>query len=112
MGSALNAAWVVAILERSLIFLSFTSRQRVNPSKQASVLPGSPHPGKRHNRVQILKDFVVIKLQLALNVAGPFLHIRNRVMEKAVNVVLDEIVTAMVRKDRVELRRFGAFFKG
>jgi integration host factor subunit beta len=32
-----------------------------------------------------------------------------RVVEKAVNVVLDEIVTAMARKDRVELRGFGAF---
>jgi len=31
------------------------------------------------------------------------------VVEKAVNVVLDEIVTAMARKDRVELRGFGAF---
>jgi integration host factor subunit beta len=31
------------------------------------------------------------------------------VVEKAINVVLDEIVTAMARKDRVELRRFGAF---
>jgi integration host factor subunit beta len=30
-------------------------------------------------------------------------------VEKAVNVVLDKIVTAMARKDRVELRRFGAF---
>ena len=30
-------------------------------------------------------------------------------VEKAVNVVLDEIITAMARKDRVELRGFGAF---
>src|ERR1700730_10532712 len=35
LGSELNAAWVVAILERSLIFLSFTNRQRVNRSKGA-----------------------------------------------------------------------------
>ena len=33
----------------------------------------------------------------------------RRVVEKAVNVVLDKIVTAMARKDRVELRGSGAF---
>ena len=41
---------------------------------------------------------VAIKSQLVLNVASKFLHIRNRVVEKAVNAVLDEIVTAMARK--------------
>ncbi len=51
----------------------------------------------------------MIKSQLVLNVAGRFRHIRNRVVEKAVNVMLDEIVAAMRRKDRVELRGFGAF---
>jgi integration host factor subunit beta len=51
----------------------------------------------------------VIKSQLALNVAGHLLHLPHRVVEKAVDVVLDEIITAMARKDRVELRRFGAF---
>jgi integration host factor subunit beta len=51
----------------------------------------------------------VIKSQLVLNVAGLFLHRSRRVVEKAVDVVLDEIVTAMARKDRVELRGFGAF---
>ena len=51
----------------------------------------------------------MIKSQLLLNVAGRFLHIRGRVVEEAVNVVLDEIATAMARKDRVELRGFGAF---
>jgi integration host factor subunit beta len=52
---------------------------------------------------------VVIKSQLTLNVAGQFFHLPHRVVEKAVDVVLDEIVTAMARKDRVELRGFGAF---
>ena len=51
----------------------------------------------------------MIKSQLVLKVADRFLHIRNRAVERAVNVVLDEIVTAMARKDRVELRGFGAF---
>ena len=52
----------------------------------------------------------MIKSQLVLKVADRFLHIRNRAVERAVNVVLDEIVTAMARKDRVELRGFGAFY--
>ena len=56
-----------------------------------------------------LRYLVVIKSQLTLNVAGQFFHLPQRVVEKAVDVVLDEIVTAMVRKDRVELRGFGAF---
>jgi integration host factor subunit beta len=51
----------------------------------------------------------VIKSQLALNLAGQLLHLPRRVAEKAVDVVLDEIITAMARKDGVELRRFGAF---
>jgi integration host factor subunit beta len=51
----------------------------------------------------------VIKSQLTVNVAGQFFHLPHRVVEKAVDVVLDEIATAMARKDRVELRGFGAF---
>jgi nucleoid DNA-binding protein len=51
----------------------------------------------------------VINSQLALNVAGRFLHRPRRVAEKAVDVVLDETVTVMAKKDRVELRAFGAF---
>ena len=31
-------------------------------------------------------------------------------LEKAVDVVLDEIVIAMARRDRVELREFGSFY--
>ena len=51
----------------------------------------------------------MIKSQLTLNVAGQFFHLPQRVVEKAVDVLLDEIVTAMARKDRVEMRGFGAF---
>jgi integration host factor subunit beta len=51
----------------------------------------------------------VIKSQLTLKVASQFFHLPHRVVEKAVDVVFDEIVTAMARKDRVELRGFGAF---
>jgi integration host factor subunit beta len=51
----------------------------------------------------------VIKSQLMLIIAGQFPYIRQSKVEKAVDVVLDEIVVAMARKDRVELRGFGAF---
>ena len=34
----------------------------------------------------------MIKSQLSLNVAGQFFHLPHRVVEKAVDVVLDEIV--------------------
>jgi integration host factor subunit beta len=44
-----------------------------------------------------------------LNVAGRLLQIRRRDVEKAIDAVLDEIVAALARKDRVELRGFGAF---
>jgi hypothetical protein len=40
----------------------------------------------------------VIKSQLALNLAGQLLHLPRPVVEKAVDVVLDDIITAMVRK--------------
>ena len=55
------------------------------------------------------EGIVVIKSQLTDYVAGRFFHLRIRDVERAVNVVLDEIVAAMARKERVELRGFGAF---
>ena len=40
----------------------------------------------------------MIKSQLTLNVAGQFFHLPHRVVEKAVDVVLDEIVIAMASR--------------
>ena len=51
----------------------------------------------------------MLKSQLVFNVAGRLLQIRRRDVEKAIDAVLDEIVAALARKDRVELRGFGAF---
>ncbi len=42
-----------------------------------------------------------------ISVANP--HLYNRDIERIVNVLFDEIVSAMARGDRVELRGFGAF---
>ena len=36
-------------------------------------------------------------------------HLDQRDVEKIVNVLIDEIIAAMARGDRVELRGFGAF---
>jgi integration host factor subunit beta len=52
---------------------------------------------------------VVIKSLLVLRIAGqnPFLYQRD--VEKAVDAIFDEIVSAMARRERVELRGFGTF---
>ena len=52
---------------------------------------------------------VVIKSLLVLRIAAQKPNLYQRDIEKAVNAILDEIVAAMARGDRVELRDFGAF---
>ena len=52
----------------------------------------------------------MIKSQLTGNISGRFLHRRIPVVERAVNVVLDEIAVAMAMRNRVELRGFGSFY--
>jgi integration host factor subunit beta len=51
----------------------------------------------------------VIKSELILRIAGHNPHLFQRDVEKLVDAVLDEIVAALARGDRVELRGFGAF---
>jgi integration host factor subunit beta len=51
----------------------------------------------------------MIKSQLILRVAAQNLHLPNNAVEKVVNTIFDEIAAALVRGDRVELRRFGSF---
>jgi len=51
----------------------------------------------------------VIKSELVLKIAEQNPHLYQRDVETLVNAVLDEIVEALVRGDRVELRGFGAF---
>lgn len=48
----------------------------------------------------------MIKSQLVIIVAGQFRHIRQRKIEKAVDAILDQIVSD---GERVELRGFGSF---
>jgi integration host factor subunit beta len=51
----------------------------------------------------------MIKSELVLRIAEQNPHLYNKDVEKVVNAILDEIKAALVRRDRVELRGFGAF---
>ena len=51
----------------------------------------------------------MIKSELIQKIANANPHLFHRDIEKIVNVLFDEIVAAMSRGDRVELRGFGAF---
>lgn len=51
----------------------------------------------------------MIKSQLIQKIAGSNPHLFHRDVERIVNVIFDEIVEALARGDRVELRGFGAF---
>jgi integration host factor subunit beta len=51
----------------------------------------------------------MIKSKLTKRILGQNPHLRQCDAEKIVNVILEEIVAAMARGDRVELRGFGAF---
>ena len=51
----------------------------------------------------------MIKSELIQKIANANPHLFHRDIEKIVNVLFDEIVAAMARGDRVELRGFGAF---
>src|SRR5437762_120091 len=51
----------------------------------------------------------MIKSELVQHIATRNPHLYQRDVENIVNAILDEIVAAMARGDRVELRGFGAF---
>ena len=51
----------------------------------------------------------MIKSQLILRIAGQNPHLFQRDVGKVVSTILDEIVAALARGDRVELRGFGTF---
>lgn len=52
---------------------------------------------------------VVIKSELIQKIAATNPHLYQRDIERIVNVIFGEIVDALARGDRVELRGFGAF---
>jgi integration host factor subunit beta len=51
----------------------------------------------------------MIKSELVQKIAGANPHLYQRDVENIVNAILGEIIAAMARGDRVELRGFGAF---
>jgi integration host factor subunit beta len=51
----------------------------------------------------------MIKSELIQKIAATNQYLNHRDIERIVNVVLKEIVEALARGDRVELRDFGAF---
>ena len=52
---------------------------------------------------------IMIKSELVQRISGQNPHLYQRDVEKIVNAILGEIIAAMARGDRVELRGFGAF---
>jgi integration host factor subunit beta len=51
----------------------------------------------------------MLRSQLVQRMADQSLHLHRSDVERVVNAVLEEILMALVRRDRVELRNFGAF---
>ena len=51
----------------------------------------------------------MIKSELIAKIAATNVHLLHRDVERIINVVFDEIVDALARGERVELRGFGAF---
>ena len=51
----------------------------------------------------------MIKSELVKRIASQTPHLYDRDIEKVVNAILNEMVEALRRGDRVELRGFGAF---
>jgi integration host factor subunit beta len=52
---------------------------------------------------------IMIKSELVAKIAEQNPHLYQRDVENIVNAILGEIIAAMARGDRVELRGFGAF---
>ena len=51
----------------------------------------------------------MIKSGLVQTIAQQNMHLYHRDVERIINTILDEIITALANGDRVELRGFGAF---
>jgi integration host factor subunit beta len=51
----------------------------------------------------------MLKSELVQRIAGRNRHLNHRDVEKTVNAMIGEIIAAMRRGDRIELRGFGTF---
>jgi len=68
-------------------------------NKNVAVLTGADHRG----------DCRMIRSELIQKIADENPHLTQRHVERIVNTVFEEIIEALARGDRVELRGFGAF---
>ena len=65
---------------------------------------------RKTEEIQLLfRGTSVIKSELIQKLAAANPHLYHRDVERIVNVIFGEIVEALARGDRVELRGFGAF---
>jgi integration host factor subunit beta len=62
-----------------------------------------------YNNFATLEGVAMIKSELIQKIAETNQHLYHRDIERIVNVIFNEIVDALSRGDRVELRGFGAF---
>jgi integration host factor subunit beta len=63
----------------------------------------------KYNDFAAMEGRTMIKSELIQRIAANNQHLYHRDVERIVNVVFNEIVDALSRGDRVELRGFGAF---
>jgi nucleoid DNA-binding protein len=64
---------------------------------------------KTAGKIARTREPFVIKSQLVLRIAAQNPRLYHRDVEKVVNAILDQIVSAMARRGRVDLRGFGTF---
>lgn len=75
---------------------------------QAVVLPKSL-PGPAEQGPYIIRGDLMIRSELIQKIADENPHLTQRHVERIVNTVFEEVIAALSRGDRVELRGFGAF---
>jgi integration host factor subunit beta len=74
-----------------------------------TLLPRISGPVDRLLQVETGGGSTMIKSELVQRIAAQNPHLYQRDVENIINAILGEIVAAMARGDRVELRGFGAF---
>jgi len=64
---------------------------------------------RAHGRDTKTREVCMIRSELIQKIADENPHLYQRDVERIVNAIFEEIIEAMARGDRVELRGFGAF---
>ena len=87
---------------------AFTSGARCRRSNGSILTVYWPF-GTLPARTEVARQVAMIKSELVQRISAQNPHLYQRDVEKIVNAILGEIIAAMARGDRVELRGFGAF---